>query len=170
VRATTVLEDAFSRVRDVGWDAVQGLTDEELTYRVDGETNTVSWLIWHLARVQDDHIAGVAETDQVWVKDGWVDRFGLPFDELAVGFGQDADEVSQVRAGQDLLVGYLSAVLDRTAEYLAGLSDDDLDRVVDDNWDPPVTLGVRLMSIVADDLQHAGQAALLRGIILRRRG
>jgi uncharacterized damage-inducible protein DinB len=170
VRATTVLEDAFSRVRDVGWDAVQGLTDEELTYRVDGETNTVSWLIWHLARVQDDHIAGVAETDQVWIKDGWVDRFGLPFDELAVGFGQDADEVSQVRAGQDLLVGYLSAVLDRTAEYLAGLSDDDLDRVVDDNWDPPVTLGVRLMSIVADDLQHAGQAALLRGIILRRRG
>ena len=170
MRATTVLEDAFSRIRDVGWDAVQGLTDEELTYRVDGETNTVGWLVWHLARVQDDHIAEVAGTEQVWAEDGWVDRFGLSFDERAVGFGQDADEVAQVQAGQDLLVGYLSAVLDRTAEYLAGLSDDDLDRVVDDNWDPPVTLAVRLMSIIADDLQHAGQAALLRGIILRRRG
>ena len=170
MRATTVLEDAFSRIRDVGWDAVQGLTDEALTFRVDGETNTVGWLVWHLARVQDDHIAEVAGTEQVWAEDGWVDRFGLPFDERAVGFGQDADEVAQVQAGQDLLVGYLSAVLDRTAEYLAGLSDDDLDRVVDDNWDPPVTLAVRLMSIIADDLQHAGQAALLRGIILRRRG
>jgi uncharacterized damage-inducible protein DinB len=169
VRATTVLEDAFGRIRDVGWDAVQGLTDEELTYRVEDQTNTVAWLIWHLARVQDDHIAEAAGTEQVWAKDGWVDRFGLPFDERAVGFGQDADEVAQVRAGQDLLVGYLEAVLDRSAEYLASLSDDDLDRVVDDKWDPPVTLGVRLMSIIADDLQHAGQAALLRGIILRRR-
>ena len=170
MHATTVLQDAFSRVRDVGWDAVQGLTDEELTYRVDGETNTVAWLVWHLARVQDDHIAEVADAEQVWAKDGWVDRFGLPFDERAVGFGQDADEVAQVRPGQDLLVGYLNAVLDRTAQYLAGLSDDDLDQIVDDNWDPPVTLGVRLMSIIGDDLQHAGQAALLRGIILRRRG
>jgi uncharacterized damage-inducible protein DinB len=169
VRATTVLEDAFGRIRDVGWDAVQGLTDEELTYRVDGETNTVAWLVWHLARVQDDHIAEVAESEQVWIEDGWVDRFGLPFDERAVGFGQDADEVAQVRVGPDLLIGYLGAVLDRTTEYLAGLSDDDLDRVVDDNWDPPVTLGVRLMSVIADDLQHGGQAALLRGILLRRR-
>lgn len=170
MHATTVLQDAFSRVRDVGWDAVQGLTDEELTYRVDGETNTVAWLVWHLARVQDDHIAEVADAEQIWIKDGWVDRFGLPFDERAVGFGQDADEVAQVRPGQDLLVGYLNAVLDRTAQYLAGLSDDDLDQIVDDNWDPPVTLGVRLMSIIGDDLQHAGQAGLLRGIILRRRG
>ena len=166
----TVLEDAFSRIRDVGWGAVQGLTDEELTYRVDGETNTVAWLVWHLSRVQDDHVAEVAGTEQVWIKDGWVDRFGLPFDERAVGFGQDAGEVAQVRAGQDLLLSYLNAVLDRTMEYLGTLSDDDLERVVDDNWDPPVTLGVRLVSVIADDLQHGGQAALLRGIILRRRG
>jgi len=170
VRATTVIEDGFGRIRDVGWDAVQGLTDEELIYRVDGETNTVAWLIWHLARVQDDHVAEVAGTDQVWIRDGWVDRFGLPFDERAVGFGQDADEVAQVKAGRDLLVGYLNAVLDRTGDYLAGLTDAYLDQVVDDNWDPPVTRGVRLMSVIADDLQHAGQAALLRGIILRRRG
>ena len=170
MRATTVIEDAFSRIRDVGWDAVQGLTDKELTYRVDGETNTVAWLIWHLARVQDDHVAEVAGTEQVWIKDGWVDRFALPFDERAVGFGQDADEVAQLRAGQDLLIGYLNAVLDRSMEYLGTLSDEDLERVVDDNWDPPVTLGVRLVSVIADDLQHGGQAALLRGIILRRRG
>jgi hypothetical protein len=94
VLATTVLEDAFSRIRDVGWDALQGLTDEELTYRVDGETNTVAWLVWHLIRVQTT-TSPVAGTEQVWAKDGWVDRFGLPFDERAVGFGQDADEVAR---------------------------------------------------------------------------
>jgi hypothetical protein len=40
----------------------------------------------------------------------------------------------------------------------------DLDRVVDKRWDPPVTLGVRLVSVVDDDAQHVGQAAYVRGL------
>ena len=39
------------------------------------------------------------------------------------------------------------------------------DRVVDRTWDPPVTLGVRLVSILDDDTQHAGQAAYVRGLL-----
>ena len=53
----------------------------------------------------------------------------------------------------------------RTVAHLAGLSEADLDRVVDERWDPPVTLGVRLVSVISDDLQHAGQAAYLRGLV-----
>jgi hypothetical protein len=40
--------------------------------------------------------------------------------------------------------------------------------VVDEAWDPPVTLGVRLVSVIDDCAQHAGQAAFVRGIVLRR--
>jgi hypothetical protein len=44
----------------------------------------------------------------------------------------------------------------------------DLARTVDDRWDPPVTLGVRLVSIADDSLQHVGQAAYLRGLLSAR--
>lgn len=66
-----------------------------------------------------------------------------------------------------MLLDYHRAVVDRSLAYLRGLSAADLDRVVDENWDPPVTLGVRLVSVLDDDFQHAGQAAYVRGLILR---
>ena len=53
---------------------------------------------------------------------------------------------------------------------MSGLTDADLPRVVDERWDPPVTLGVRLVSVISDCLQHAGQAAFVRGILLRSAG
>jgi hypothetical protein len=58
-------------------------------------------------------------------------------------------------------------VHERTTAFLAGLSDEDLDRVVDDRWDPPVTLEVRLVSTIGDDLQHAAQAAYVLGVAQR---
>jgi hypothetical protein len=58
-------------------------------------------------------------------------------------------------------------VHDRSVSYLQGLTDGDFDEVVDRSWDPPVTRGVRLVSVVGDDLQHAGQAAFVRGIVER---
>jgi len=65
----------------------------------------------------------------------------------------------------DVLVEYLSVVDMRTREMLRGLSPGDLDRIVDRRWDPPVTLGVRLVSIADDCLQHVGQAAYVRGCL-----
>jgi len=125
-------------------------------------------LIWHLARVQDDHIAGVAGTEQAWVADGWNDRFGLPFDAGAIGYGQSSDEVGRVQIDDpQLLIDYFDAVHARTLDYVAGLTDADLDRVVDTRWDPPVTLGVRLISVIEDDLQHVGQAAYVKGVAQR---
>jgi hypothetical protein len=73
-----------------------------------------------------------------------------------------------VRATADLLLGYYNAVHDATLAYLSTVTAADLDRVVDTRWDPPVTLGVRLVSVVADDLQHAGQAEYIRGLVERR--
>ena len=115
--------------------------------------------------MQDDHIADVAGAEQVWTTGGWAARFGLPFDEDATGYGQTAADVAAVRAYAALLTGYYDAVHSATLSYLETLTDEDLPRVVDERWDPPVTLGVRLVSVVNDDTQHLGQAAYARGLL-----
>ncbi len=163
-----LLVDAFGRIRGAVHRVVDGLTAEQLTFRVDPEANSIAWLVWHLTRIQDDHLAGVAEAEQAWTAQGWVERFGLPFDPRDTGYGHRADEVAAVQVDSgELLVGYYDAVHEQTIRYVERLSDADLGRIVDRSWDPPVTLGVRLVSVIADDLQHAGQAALVRGILQR---
>jgi uncharacterized damage-inducible protein DinB len=163
-----LLRDLFERVATDVHGAVEDLDLDALTHRVDGTANSISWLVWHLTRVQDDHVADAADTEQVWTADGWARRFGLPFDDGAIGYGQGSDDVAAVRADAGLLLGYHDAVHARTLQYVDGLVDGDLDRVVDERWDPPVTLGVRLISVANDDLQHAGQAAFVRGVLERK--
>ncbi len=164
-----LLADAFGRIRGVVHQAVDNLTAEQLAFRVDPEANSIAWLVWHLTRIQDDHVAHVARTEQVWTSQGWVERFGLPFDPRDTGYGHRAQEVGAVQVGSgELLAGYHDAVHEQTTRYVRQLTDADLGRIVDRSWDPPVTLGVRLVSVIADDLQHAGQAAFVRGILLRR--
>ena len=169
--ATTaqLLIDGFTRISDSVHRAVDGLDAEQLAFRVDREANSIGWLVWHLSRVQDDHVAEVAGTEQVWLGQGWSDRFGLPFDVHTVGYGQSSEEVGQVRVeSADLLTGYFDAAHRQTIDYVRQLSDSDLDRIVDTAWDPPVTLAVRLVSVIGDDLQHVGQAAFVRGVVTRR--
>jgi uncharacterized damage-inducible protein DinB len=163
-----VLVDAFNRVHDTVHDAVTGLDGDELLLRVDRAANPIGWLVWHLTRVEDDHIANAAGIEQVWTAQGFVDRCGLPYDRDAHGYGQSSDEVGafSVRSA-DLLLAYQDAVHEQVIGFVEKLTDDDLDRVVDKRWDPPVTLGVRLVSVVSDCLQHVGQAAFVRGIARR---
>jgi hypothetical protein len=164
-----LLVDAFSRVHEAVHDVVDGLNEDDLLWRPDRAANPIGWLVWHLTRVEDDHIADAAGIDQVWTSKGWVDRFGLPYDADAHGYGQSSDDVGafQVKS-PELLIGYHDGVHEQTIRFVEGLSDADLERVVDKRWNPPVTLGVRLVSVVSDTLQHAGQAAYLRGLAQRR--
>ncbi len=164
-----LLADAFARVQEVVHEVVGGLEPSQLAFRPVNEANSVAWLVWHLTRIQDDHLAEAAGTEQVWMAGGWADRFGLPFAPSETGYGHDPGQVGavQVRSGE-LLTGYYDAVHQQTLRYVEGLTEPDLDRIVDERWDPPVTLGVRLVSVISDDLQHAGQAAYLRGLIKHR--
>jgi hypothetical protein len=162
-----LLIDAFTRLRGYVREAVDGLSEDQLAHRVDPGANSIAWLVWHLLRVQDDHLSEVAGDEQAWTSGGWMERFGLPFDAGATGYGQSADEVGRVRASAELLTGYADEVIDRTLDYLGKVEADDLDRVVDERWDPPVTLGVRLVSVADDDLQHIGQALFVRGVVER---
>lgn len=161
-----LLTRAYEQIRDVGHRVVDGRPPEQLNRRIAQGANTISWLVWHLARVQDDHVADVAGSEQVWTSAGWAGRFDLPLEVQATGYGHSAAEVGKVRVGSgELLTGYLDAVTAATLEFLGTLTDGDLDRVVDESYDPPVTLGVRLLSVVGDDLQHVGQAAFASGLV-----
>lgn len=162
-----ILLDAFGRIDDLVRSATDGLTDEITVFRPDPEANTIGWLIWHTSRIQDSHIAEAAGSEQVWVSQGWVDNFSLPFAWDATGYGHDSSQVGAVQVPPELLVRYYAAVSEATARYLQRLDDAELGRVVDLNWDPPVTVAVRLVSVLSDCLQHIGQAAYVRGLIER---
>jgi hypothetical protein len=165
-----LLVDAVGRIRQVVHRVVDGLMPEQLAFRADLGANSIAWLVWHLTRIQDDHVADAFQAEQVWTVGGWMERFGLPFDPRDTGYGHQAEDVAAVQVDSGaLLVGYHDAVHQQTTGYLGQLTDADLGRVVDRSWDPPVTLGVRLVSVIADDLQHAGQAAFIRGILQRRK-
>jgi hypothetical protein len=162
-----VLAEAFNRVSNVVHSALKDASIQVLTFRADAQANTIAWLVWHLTRVQDGHIAELVGEEHVWATGGWADRFDLPFDPEATGYGQAADEVAGVRADAELLGLYYDAVHARTIAYLQTLNEAALDTIVDASWNPPVTLAVRLVSILSDDLQHAGQAAYVRGLATR---
>jgi hypothetical protein len=162
-----LLVDGFDRVQGVVHRVVKGLTPEQLGVRIDGKANSICWLVWHLTRVQDDHLADASGIEQLWTADGWAQRFALPLDQLDIGYGHTFEQVSSVQVTSgDTLIDYHDAVHAQTLRYVRKLVDADLTRVVDDSYDPPVTLATRLISVLSDDLQHAGQAAFVRGLIL----
>ena len=161
-----MLLDLFGRLPELVRSAVRDLSPDQLAYAPADGTNTIAWLVWHLARIEDDHVADVRGAEQVWADGDWASRFGLPHGTLDTGYGHGAAQVAAVRPESwGTLVEYYEAVHSRTTAYLEHLRDDDLDQVVDDRWDPPVTLGVRLVSVANDAAQHVGQAAYLRGLL-----
>jgi hypothetical protein len=167
--ANDILADAFDRVHGLVPEVVDGLAREQLLWRPDPDANHIAWLVWHLTRVQDDHVAGVSGREQVWTRDGWVARFGLPYDERTIGYGQSSDDVGAfVVQDPELLTGYHAAVHAETLSVLEGLDEEALARVVDRSFDPPVTAATRLVSVVNDIGQHVGQAAYVRGLVERR--
>src|SRR3954470_11120833 len=94
--ARDLLLDAFGRIGEGALLVVDGLTPGELSHRLTPNSNTIGWLVWHLARVQDDHVSSAAGTDQIWTAAGWQKRFGLPFDASATGYGQSVDDVGEL--------------------------------------------------------------------------
>ncbi|MFG2046785.1 DUF664 domain-containing protein [Micromonospora sp. NPDC048935] len=161
-----LLTETYDRLPGLVRAAVQGLSPEQLRHEIAPGHNSIGWLVWHLTRVQDHHVADVLDAEQIWVSGDWAHRFGLTADPDDTGYGHSPAQIARVRPeNAQALVDYYGAVASRTGKFLAGLGPADLDRVVDEGWDPPVTLGVRLVSIAEDDLQHVGQAAYLRGLL-----
>jgi uncharacterized damage-inducible protein DinB len=166
VNVASLLLELYGRIPPLARHAIEGVDLDRLTEPPSPGANTIAWLVWHMARIQDDHIADILAADQLWVDDDWARRFGLDPDPGNTGYAHSADEVASVRPeSPEVLLEYLDAVMERTQAMLNDLVPSDLDRIVDWGWDPPVTLGVRLVSVANDNLQHAGQAAYVRGLL-----
>lgn len=164
---TDLLVDGFGRIREIVHDVLDGITEADLQYRVDPRANSICWQVWHLTRVQDDHVAAAGGLTQVWLA-GFEEQFGLPLDAADTGYGHTTAQVAAVRAPADLLAAYHDATYEQTISFISSLTDADMAKVVDRHWDPPVTMAVRLVSVLSDDLEHAGQAAFIRGLLERR--
>lgn len=160
-----LLIDAYDRSVDGCRTILNGIDDDTLHARLTGSSNSIAWLVWHIAREQDLQIAHAAGREQVWTEQGWVERFDRgPAD---FGLGDSPEQVAAFRVdGPEVLLGYLTAVREAAVEYLGTVTEAELDEVIDDNFDPPVTRGVRLVSIIDDAAQHTGQAAFIRGALV----
>ena len=164
-----ILRDGFQRVVDQLKLVLDELTEEQLAYRPHEDANSIAWLAWHLTRVHDDHMSEIADRPQAWVVDGWAEKFGMEPDPKNQGTGHGSAEVAGIKPDGPLLLAYHEAVLARTNEYLDTASAEELDRIIDTRWDPPVTVGVRAVSVINDSTEHVGQAAYLRGLLEKRR-
>ena len=162
--------DGLNRVDEDLRSTLDGLSAEQLAFRPAQDANSIAWLAWHLTRIQDDHVSELAGRPQAWTEDRWFERFGKSSDANDTGFGYTAEQVGAIRPdGPEVLVDYYRNVHERSMAYLRILSCQDMDRVIDRRWDPPVTVGVRLVSVVNDCTQHVGQMAYIRGLIENRR-
>jgi hypothetical protein len=160
------LLELYGRIPPLAADAIEGLTAEDLAWAPAPGANPIGWLVWHLSRVEDHHVAELLDEPQIWASGTWAESCGLEPDPSNTGYGHSPDQVRAVRPdGPDALFGYLREVDVRTSRFLETVTAADLDRVVDRRWDRPVTLGVRLVSVADDCLQHAGQAAYVRGLL-----
>jgi uncharacterized damage-inducible protein DinB len=168
VQTRDVLSDAYGRIREIVHSSADGLDAEGLAFRPEADANSIAWLVWHLTRIQDHHLSEIAGRDQAWTADEWAVRLGMNADPDETGFGHTSEQVAAVRpAGPQDVLAYHDAVAARTQQYLSTVDDEELDRVIDRSYDPPVSVGVRLVSVISDNLQHAGQAQYLRGIVER---
>jgi len=163
-----VLIDSFTRIRDYLGEVLAGLTPVQLSWRPGLGANSIGWLAWHLTRIQDDHIAAAAGATQVWTGSHWFERMALPYPATATGYGHTPADVAACRVESvDLLAGYHQAVYEASVGFVERLTEADFHRIVDERWDPPVTMAVRLVSVITDDLEHVGQAAYVRGLLER---
>lgn len=168
--AENILIDLVGRLRDGVHTLCDGLADEAATYRIDDQANTIDWLLWHSARCSDAQLHHMIGGDELWRT--WRDRLKVPLPPERLGFaemgyGMTAADAHLVVAPVAELAAYAQACWDELEDYVRGADDDELSRIVDDSYDPPVSAGVRLLSIIEDCIIHLGQAAYIKGVAER---
>jgi len=159
--------DGYERVLEILELSLNGLTRDDLNQQPNPDCNSMGWLAWHLTRVQDDHMADLIGEEQLWIKDGWHARFDRPADGKDMGWGHTPEQVAAFRSPDaEILLEYHRAVLERTRRYITAVSEAELARELNEPWFQPLpTVGVRIVSVLSDDLQHVGQVSYVRGLL-----
>ena len=170
MEGAALFADALERINRILHRAMDGMPAEMLNTQPGPAANSMSWLAWHLCRVQDHHTSDLLELPQLWVSDGWHEKFGMAKDEKETGTGHTPEQVEALKVDSaDLPLGYADAVFERAKQYLATVKPADLDSAINEpQYDPLPTVGVRLVSIISDNIQHAGQVMYVRGLLERQ--
>ena len=158
-----VLLDSFTRVRDTLHRTLGDLTPEELHCE---PHPSIGWLAWRLTRVTDSNISARSNRGQMWIADGWAERFGMKPEPADFGRGvtHTREQVRIFQATVDLLLGYHDAIFARTSAYLEAVTDEELARVLDEpQYTPRPTVSVRLVSVLDNAMSNAGMISYLKG-------
>ena len=159
-----LIMDIYVRISQVLEKALEGLATDDLNKQPHPDCNSMGWLTWHLTRGQDRAIADLMGEEQLWIKDDWHARFNRPPDPKDTGFGHSLEDLGAFKSPDArTLLAYHHAVLERTKHYVSNLSANDLKRELNNPVFP--TVGVRLVGVISDNLQHAGQVAYVRGLL-----
>jgi len=166
MQAKDIVLDGLERIRGSLHRTLDGLTLDEMHRQPQSDANSIAWLVWHLTRVQDTSVSGLMGQAHLWVSQEWHAKFEMAADAGNDGFGHTPAQVAAFRAPSiETLLAYHDHVAARSKTYVTGLAAEDFDRTLNEpQWQPLPTVGVRLMSVMSDNLQHAGQAAYLRGL------
>jgi len=162
-----LLTDGYGRIVQMLERVLNGLSQDDLNEQPRPDCNSIGWLAWHLTRVQDDHIAGLMGEEQLWISEGWHAKFNRAPERKDIGFGHTSEQVAAFKSPDvETFLGYHHAVLERSQRYISSLSSSDFDRELNEpRFQPLPTVGVRLVSVLGDSLQHVGQAAYVRGLL-----
>lgn len=167
MNANEVIADLVQRPIDAAHH-LPALTAQQLNAHPADHPNSIAWLLWHSGREVDVQLAHLSGKAPVW--ESFKAHFNLGELGESIGYGHTADQARQIQvSSQKLLVDYLEASLNALGDYASTLSETDLDEVIDNSWEAPVTRGVRLVSIIDDASQHLGQAAYAAGILATAR-
>ena len=154
------LSECFEKLRR----ALDGLSEDELSWRPALESNTIDWLVWHMARAEDEWInTRLRNTEAIWVRDGLAERIGS--DDTGSGFGQSADEIRTMPAFDvPLVMEYYEAVRKGTSEYFANeMRDTDPLEAIPQSGKYTLTYGGVLGHLLCEEAEHLGQIEYLRG-------
>ncbi len=161
-----ILSVEFERIsRSLGI-ALEGLTAEDLNWQPKPDSNSIGWLTWHLTRWQDAQVSSFMKKEQLWIKGGWHKKFGRPADASDHGTGHKSEDLAKFKSPDAATqLGYHQAVLAQTKDFFRTLSPNDLDKIAEGTpFQPPPTVGMSIISVLSDGMQHAGQAAYVRGL------
>jgi hypothetical protein len=161
-----MMVDGYGRISEILGRVLDGLNEADLNWQPRPDCNSIGWLCWHLTRVQDDHISDLIGEEQLWIKDGWHAKFNRQADKKDIGFGHTPEDVAAFKSPEpQFLLEYHNAVMERSQHFFRTLSKKDLNRELNEPWFQPLpTVGVRIVSVLCDNLEHAGQAAYVRGL------
>ncbi len=162
-----LLIEGYGRIVPFLSHVLDGLPEDRLDWRPHPDANSIGWLAWHLIRQHDAQVAALMDEEQIWISGGFYLRFNRAADPGDIGFGQTPEQVAAFKSpGGSVFVEYADVVVQRSISFFKQLSEEDLDKELDEpQYTPLPTVGVRLVSILEDSQIHAGQAAYLRGLI-----